>query len=568
MSPDRAGTAARVVLPLAAGLFVSLAVLAPPEIRPWSGAAVTALLGVAAVLAFAAPGGPPAPAWLGLPVALGALPVLAASCRAHALDEAVHILSLLLAGIIGRALARDERGRGALLRLLAGLGALVAFHAWLQALLIYPLLAGALRAADPADPGGALVRLEAGRPSGPFSLPAALGGFIALTLPLVAAAALGRTRTRDRVLPAAVVVLQISALLLARSIGALLSVAAGLLCLVPLLPARRRLAAAGGLVLALAAGGVLFAATRHDVKGAAGSDPLTLRMGNWRAASAMIAGRPVLGVGPGAFATHYPRHLRPGMNESRHAHNSYLEAAAGWGLWILAPIGLLLAAVGGALRRSWRAPSADPGAPVLAVICGGVAFLVHNLGDFTAFLPGVALPAAMLIGLGLGMDDRRGAGFAGGTGAPARGRPLLVAGAVLLAAVLTRHALAAASVPSLFDRAAEAAGRGDFDAASGPIEEAMRRRAADPGPPAFLAQMVLAHFMEEPAARARGEAAAARALALDPEAAVLHHTRALYHAAAGERAAAWCEQAEARRLFPLKDLYRIPASPPAAGERR
>ncbi|MGH9798572.1 MAG: hypothetical protein ACRD5D_10500, partial [Candidatus Polarisedimenticolia bacterium] len=125
-----------------------------------------------------------------------------------------------------------------------------------------------------------------------------------------------------------------------------------------------------------------------------------------------------------------------------------------------------------------------------------------------------------------------------------------------------------ARVAGLLDRAADAVGRGDFDAASGPVREAMRLRPGDPAPPAFLAQMVLARFMEVPAARARGEAAATRAVALDPESAVLHHTRALYHEAAGERAAAWCEQAEARRLYPLKERYAAPASPPPAGELR
>src|SRR3989442_57758 len=49
---------------------------------------------------------------------------------------------------------------------------------------------------------------------------------------------------------------------------------------------------------------------------------------------------------------------------------------------------------------SWPGPE-----PVLPFLAAGAAFLVHNLVDFTAFLPGVAIPAAILIGLGFGPGD-------------------------------------------------------------------------------------------------------------------------------------------------------------------
>ena len=40
--------------------------------------------------------------------------------------------------------------------------------------------------------------------------------------------------------------------------------------------------------------------------------------------------------------------------ETRYAHNTYLQAAAGWGLWILVPITMLLLCTGRALRRVFR----------------------------------------------------------------------------------------------------------------------------------------------------------------------------------------------------------------------
>ncbi len=184
------------------------------------------------------------------------------------------------------------------------------------------------------------------------------------------------------------------------------------------------------------AGTILFLHARRLEIATPGGDPLLLRAGNWAAAAEMIRDHPLLGTGPGSFGTYYPRYIRPGMNETRYAHNSYLQTLAGWGAWAALPILALLAAVRGRLREARRAGGED-----LPALAAGAGFLAHNLIDFTAFLPGVAIPAALLIGIGVGE------GVPGTSQPPRRPARALLAGLALagLAAFVAQAAAGARS---------------------------------------------------------------------------------------------------------------------------
>jgi O-antigen ligase len=547
VQPDPGGR----VVTAAALLLTALAVLAPPDIVPWSQLACVLVAAAGFVhLAFHAGtgGGQPgpragaAPLLLMLPFALAS--VAAAACRARAVDETAAAVLLLVAAALGAALGRGGRDRrGAVLVLLAGLGAVVALQAILQARVLWPRQIETMRGLDPAA-NPLLARLLDGRPSGPFSLPAALGGFLVISL-AASAGLLRMVRGSARRVPLVVAVaLQIYALFLTRSFGALLALVAAVAVILPAADRRvRRAALAAALVVALG-GAVWFARGRRvEFAGADRTDPLTLRAGNWDAAIRMIGAHPILGVGPGAFGTFYPRTMRPGMNETRYAHNSYLQAVACWGAWIALPIGVLLVAFAGAARRAWRGERGS-GACGLAILAGAGSFLAHNGVDFTAYQPGVALPAALLFGLAIG-------GPAVG-GRIARGAAR--AGGVALALLLVAHAIPAARSRQALLLARAAAEERDITEAAERARRAIAVRPGDPDPHQFLAELILAEQLTD--LRAEGERAAAAALRLDPEAAILHHDRALYHHLAGEGAAAYREEFLAHRLNPLKSLYR------------
>jgi hypothetical protein len=559
--PDAAGlTRDRLLLRALACALLALAVLRPPETYAWSGAVCSVLLAAAGCLAWLGAEGPPLPpAWTAglLPLALVA--VTAASCRARAFDEAGAALTLILAALLGRALARDTSGRDTVARILAVLGSIAAVLAVLQHHVTYPeLLRGLATAADPPSPY-VIARLQGGRPSGPFTLPAALGGFFALTLPLTLLLLRRRADRWQQGALLAAAVLQAYALVLTRSLGGLAAAAVSLVLSLPFLAPRRRGILLAAVPLAAVAIGFLFLQARRTEVDAPGGDPLLLRAGNWRAAAEMIRDHPLFGTGPGSFGTFYPRYLRPGMNETRYAHDSYLQVISGWGLWSIVPISGFLLAFATRLGRAWRRRAED-----LPFAAAGAAFLAHNLIDFTAFLPGVAIPSALLVGMSFRPGDpmaeetpeasRRALNEARGPGL-AKARGALAAAAMIL---FLGHALLSARSEILLREARSAATDGHQEDALALARRASRTRRGDPVPRAFIAEWVLAHGMNEEALRREGERQAERAVRLDPESAILHHDRSLYFRAAGETAQAAREQFSAHLLFPLRETYRPP----------
>jgi len=569
---ERAGPA-RAAMAGAACALVILAVILPPEIEPWSRSACQVLGAAAGLAALAMPGGASLlPAWSLWFLPFAAASVLWTACRQMALDEAADAALLIAAGLLGRRVGGDERGRGAVATVFVALGAGAAVQAALQHHLLYPARAAELALQGPAAPAAILGVLRAGRPSGPFILPAALGGFLALAIPLSLSFALRAPSAVARAAALGAALVELYALALTRSFGAVLSLAAGLLLALPIVDRRRRRRVALVVVMgALLASGYFLRARRLDAAAAEGVDPLTLRLGNWSAAARMMRDHPFFGTGPGSFGTFYPRYMRPGMNETKYAHNSYLQASAGWGLWILWPI----AAVAVSLFRAAR-PARAPRDPIAtASLAGASSFLVHNLGDFTAYLPGVAVPAALLLGLALARGDASVADARGPlAGRPGAGPLPAPRGAAAILLVLLPcgvlyacHAVTLALAVSCREAALASADRGDLGGALQLARRAADLRPSDPDPPAFLAQMILDRLRGDPERMREGERAAARAAALNREAAVLHYTLALCHQASGETAAAYRELYKAHQLYPLKPLYALEATGAAGGGR-
>jgi O-antigen ligase/polysaccharide polymerase Wzy-like membrane protein len=555
-------TRTRILLRALAAALLAAAVLRPPETYAWSGAVCAMLLAAAGWLAWrAAEGAPLLPAWTAglLPLAVATL--LLSSCRARAFDEAGLASTLLLAAILGRAIASDRRGREIVARVLVALGCIAAVLAVLQAKVTYREELRTLLEAPGTVSPYVLARLRDGRPAGPFTLPAALGGFFALTLPLTLFEARSFTDRGTRGALYAAAVLQSYALVLTRSVGGLLATAVSLSLSLPLLAARRRRILLAAVALLALAAGLHFLHARREEVNAPGGDPFLQRAGNWGAAAGMIRDHPLFGTGPGSFGTFYPRYMHPGMNETRYAHNSYLQAIAGWGAWAIVPLLGLLLAFAHSLRDSWRKQSGD-----LPFVAAAAAFLAHNLADFTAYLPGLAIPGALLVGLSLGPNETIAVGGAAGAPSPSAGAgrhrgAALAARATILAATLLAfagHALVSARASDVLDRARSAAVEGSDRESLSLGRRAARARPSDPAPRAFVAEWVLAHGMDDESLRREGRGQAENAVRLDPQSAILHYDLSLYMRADHETGAAYREQWTAHLLFPLKEEYRLP----------
>lgn len=169
----------------------------------------------------------------------------------------------------------------------------------------------------------------------------------------------------------------------------------------------------------------------------------------WRAAAAMATDHPWFGVGPFGFGTALMKY-QVGAAYSRYAHNSFLQAAAeiGWPglLALLMVFGLVLA-------RAWRLYKEADSATAwqrLGLIAGLMALMIHNIFDYSWYLPAVGLVFWWIAGLAVG--DDRDAPSAGAT--PGTGRSLVALGIILAIipfVVLIFSQSAATSVQSGYD---------------------------------------------------------------------------------------------------------------------
>ncbi|MDQ7087203.1 MAG: O-antigen ligase family protein [Acidobacteriota bacterium] len=357
----------------------------PPEVHPLSGVLLALILAPALWVAVPAPG------------IVTALCVVGLGGFHFAVSLAPgRSLGVVAGWVLALAAFWAARGAGAAARakvplVLALIGAGLGLLALAQRLGLMALDAAAARRLG--LPAEMILRLEHGRVFGTHVVPAALAG--ALVLAGLAAVAVLADRGSSRPLVIACLPLILLGLVLTASLGAWLGLVVGLAAV--LVVTRRRVAprwrvlgGAAAVVLALA----LVALRPVDVADLSRPDnPLRLRLGNWRGAVLMATAQPVTGTGLGSFGALYPRYRRAGDSETLYAHNSWLQIAAegGW------PALALLCAAAVFFFRRWRGVSgAGDGLWLLAAL---LAFVVHNLVDFTAYLPGVAVPAAILAGM-------------------------------------------------------------------------------------------------------------------------------------------------------------------------
>jgi hypothetical protein len=209
------------------------------------------------------------------------------------------------------------------------------------------------------------------------------------------------------------------------------------------------------LTVALVAVGLWAMRGRGTVSTAARAD-------YWRGAVAIGLDHPWRGTGPGTFGSIYPLYKGAGSDEEpQSAHNSYLQ------MWC--DSGVLAAVVFGALWVAgvWRRPG---DLWQMAATAGLAGFVVHQGLDFDLYVPGVAVPAFLLLGVGRDRSEE-----------PARKRSPVGLMSVALAVAawsgwqLATHGLTARN-PQAWLAASEAAlARGDGEQAVAAVREAVAR---------------------------------------------------------------------------------------------
>jgi hypothetical protein len=209
-----------------------------------------------------------------------------------------------------------------------------------------------------------------------FAAPSSLGCLFAMLMfPLVFAAP-------RRWLAWAGGLLCVGGLVLAGSKGALLAaLAGGAMALWMVRPRARTALAIGATTCVLM---VTCIAWRGVNTGA-----ITSRLDYWHTAARMIAAHPVRGVGAGEFGLVYWQYApKDTKHYSVMTHNDFLQFSAESGLWC----GALYA--GGLAVGVWRAVTTG----AVAVAACLVAFGVSSAVDFSAHVPALAIPAALVGG--------------------------------------------------------------------------------------------------------------------------------------------------------------------------
>lgn len=242
----------------------------------------------------------------------------------------------------------------------------------------------------PALREAAAARLSGGRPFGTTSLPGHFACLLVLVTPLLIERGV-RSRGWARAAWWSSVVPVAAAVVLTRSLAAL-----GVAAVVGLIALTRRrrveMLIGGGVTLgALVTAAVML---RGDMSTL---EPLHLRWINWMTAVSAFASHPLLGVGLGGIGQAGLTAPTAAANITPYAHNTYLQLLAELGL---AGLGLVVAGVAALVRVVGRGLSV---APALALAVAVVP--LHNLVDFSAYMPEVLLPWAVLLGTLVGRLD-------------------------------------------------------------------------------------------------------------------------------------------------------------------
>lgn len=250
-------------------------------------------------------------------------------------------------------------------------------------------------------------RLTSNRVFGTMFYPNALAGFLVLSFAPALAWIWVRAHGWDaRVKWVALGLfggLMVFVLALTGSRGGILAFAAmvlaGLFCLVP--HGRRRTGWAIGALVAMA---VVFSIGQQTGLIKTGTESVSARRDYWQGAVQIARANPWFGTGPGTFGSIYPKYKTAQTEEeAQFVHNNFLQMWADSGVAGFVIFALLwLVGLRDAFALARQRTGDAAGIAIAAALTG---WTVHSLLDFDLYVPGVALPAFVLLGVLQGLKD-------------------------------------------------------------------------------------------------------------------------------------------------------------------
>jgi hypothetical protein len=118
---------------------------------------------------------------------------------------------------------------------------------------------------------------------------------------------------------------------------------------------------------------------------------------------AIARDHPWLGTGPGTFGSIYPKYKTAGSEEAQLVHNNFLQMWSDSGVGAFVVFSLLWLV---AVRDSFNLARQRYGDVAAIAICASLTgWVVHGLVDFDLYVPGVALPAFLILGALQGLKE-------------------------------------------------------------------------------------------------------------------------------------------------------------------
>jgi hypothetical protein len=251
-----------------------------------------------------------------------------------------------------------------------------------------------------------LAKFAKGRVNGTLVYPNALAGIILMLFPVSITIAFGSTQRMRPVIRFSVISLTaflgLAALFWSGSkLGWLIAMAIGGIWLFRQEWAVRLKWALLALVILLGLG--IFMVRFHGYF-ASGATSVGARFDYWRAAAQTTSNHPLLGTGPGTFQRPYALIKNAEAEMARLTHNDYLEQFSDSGIlggifyasWVL----LALAVTG---QRVWN----EDNPMKFAIFIGLLGWFVQGIGEFSLYVPALALTAFTLLGCLLGQPANR-----------------------------------------------------------------------------------------------------------------------------------------------------------------
>jgi hypothetical protein len=183
---------------------------------------------------------------------------------------------------------------------------------------------------------------------------------------------------------------------------------------------------------------------------------LSVNSGNrwvwWKEAAGAFSARPLLGWGAGSFPVTHLLYRQPPPLPVRQPHSVPLQLLAETGLvGAVLALGGVLALLAAALSRVRSLPPGRQRDLAGAFVAAAAAWLVHGLVDWDLDIPGVTLPALLLLGVASAPPTARRVRLVSGW--PPRGVPLYVA----IATVATAAVVSSAILPAWSQSKAQSA---------------------------------------------------------------------------------------------------------------